>query len=229
MKNNERKKPDYVFKSHVIKQGLDKEQRKVSRTLFLGNKLINDCVDVVKDYDIDYEKLLKNQLDDLILKTGYSYFVAKMIERNECNSLDWQEAKKINHASYKRTTRLKERIQKMLLNGQCIFLTLTFSNDTLQQTTQETRRKYVSRYLKENCSQYIANIDYGSRNEREHYHAVVLCDKVNYSAWHHLGAIKGEKVRDTDDFTKLAKYVDKLTNHAIKETTKRNHLIYSRM
>lgn len=155
--------------------------------------------------------------------------MARKIDNDNINNLEWQEAKKINNASYKRTIRLKERIHKMLNSGQCIFLTLTFSNDTLLNTTLDTRRRYVARYLKRNCIEYVANIDYGKKNDREHYHAVVLCDKVNYSDWHNIGAIKGEKVRNNNDFMKLAKYVDKLTNHAIKETTKRNHLIYSRL
>jgi len=31
----------------------------------------------------------------------------------------------------------------------------------LNNTTAETRKKYIKRFLKENCYEYIANIDYG--------------------------------------------------------------------
>lgn len=197
--------------------------------MYLGDKLIKETSELLNDYEIDYEKLLHNELDNLIYTTGYSYFFAQEIEEANCDDPMWQEAKKINNASYKRTLRLKERIQKMLLMGQCQFLTLTFSNGTLQTTTEETRKKYIRRYLKENSIHYVANIDFGGKNGREHYHAIVLTEKVNYTDWHIHGAIKAEKIKTSEDFTALAKYVNKLANHAIKETTRRNHLIYSRL
>lgn len=99
----------------------------------------------------------------------------------------------------------------------------------MNSTSEETRRKYVRRFLKENCICYVANKDFGARNGREHYHAVVLLkSKINYSKWNY-GSINGQKIRlnGTSD-VRLSKYIAKLTNHAIKETCKRNALIYSR-
>lgn len=110
-----------------------------------------------------------------------------------------------------------------------MFLTLTFNNKTLNNTSSDTRRKYVRRFLKENCVCYVANKDFGGRNGREHYHAVVLVKgQLNYTNWSY-GALNGQKIRlNGTSNTKLAKYVSKLTNHAIKKTCKRNVLIYSR-
>ena len=142
-----------------------------------------------------------------------------------------RECRKINYASYVRTQRLKQRIERMLLSGSCIFLTLTFNNETLNNSTLEERRRFVRRYLKTFNSAYVANIDYGSKNHREHYHAIINANHVDYSAWRKYGNINGEKIRNKDiqsDKTKLAKYICKLSNHAIKETTKRSALIYSR-
>ena len=130
----------------------------------------------------------------------------------------------------------------MLNSGKCLFLTLTFTDKVLDSTSPETRRRYVSYYLKQFGVPYIANIDFGTADayiddngnerqgtKREHYHAVIQTDKIDLSEWHKYGAIKLEKIRASqNDNIRLAKYVSKLTNHAIKETTKRACLIYSR-
>jgi hypothetical protein len=78
---------------------------------------------------------------------------------------------------------------------------------------------------------YVANIDYGAKNKREHYHALINCDKIDFSNWRKYGNINAERVKNKDiesDKIKLSKYIAKLSNHAIKETTKRSCLIYSR-
>lgn len=138
------------------------------------------------------------------------------------------EARRINHAYHKRTQRLKERIRSYLEKGQCIWLTLTFSEEVLNSTTIETRRKYVQRYLKSQSDYYLANIDFGKNTEREHYHAIVVSDFINKSEWIY-GFTWTERIKNHQDSEKkLAKYTSKLTNHAIKETTKRQCYIYSR-
>lgn len=118
----------------------------------------------------------------------------------------------------------------MVLDGKCLFLTLTFTDSTLSSTTPETRRKYVRRFLKSQCPVYVANIDFGGKNGREHYHALVRSEKIDYRLWHKLGAIKGEHVRTSEtDLTRTAKYIAKLSKHAIKETAGKGvRIIYSR-
>lgn len=142
-----------------------------------------------------------------------------------------KECFRINHAEYERTRRLKERVAKMLLSGSCIFLTLTFTDDTLNNTTLKQRRVAVTRFLKQYGCMYVANIDYGAKNKREHYHALINCDNVDFASWRKYGNINAERVRIKDinkDMTKLSKYICKLSNHAIKETTQRSSLLYSR-
>lgn len=166
---------------------------------------------------------------------------------------DFILANNIVKAENNRTSRLRARIKLFLEQEEpTIFLTLTFSDKVLQNTTPETRRRYVTRYLKSQSAYYIANIDFGSLNGREHYHAVIL-GKVSLSDWEY-GIINAESVGNRSSLTrknipiryknlpeeiarqkmrvdterKLSKYVSKLTNHAIKETTKRNAIIYSR-
>lgn len=198
-----RKTIDYKLKSDVIKAGLHKQIGFIDSSNYL--------------YEVDGIVPSVN-LDDL-------YF-------DLCNSYDFKwikEARKINTASYRRRERLKDRIMKYLLNGSCIFVTLTFTDDVLDSTNEETRRKYVQRYLKSISDYYIANIDYGVDDRythREHYHALVLKEFIE-EKWTY-GYTWFERVHKANSEFDLAKYISKLTNHAIKESTKRCCYIYSR-
>ena len=139
-----------------------------------------------------------------------------------------QVCERVSNTSYQRIKRLKERIKALTSQGECLFLTLTFNDDTLTSTSEKARRSLVHHYLKSFSSDFIANVDYGKENEREHYHAVILASKVDYTLWHSFGAIRGEKVHlrgNTE--AKVARYIDKLSLHALKDTTYRNRLLYS--
>lgn len=210
---------DYAFKSYVLREHSDLLQKAKKSTL------VDYAINELNENGIILPILRHNKGDLMNVNELYDYC-------NENGLLkEFRECFKINTASYKRTKRLKERIESMLLNGACLFLTLTFNDDTLNNTTLKERRVAVSRYLKSFNCPYVANIDYGAKNHREHYHAIINIDKVNYALWNKYGAINGEKIRNKDiksDKTKLAKYICKLTNHAIKETTQRSSLIYSR-
>ena len=108
-------------------------------------------------------------------------------------------------------------------------LTLAFKSETFETTTEETRRLYVSRFLKSVSPHYVANIDYGKQNGREHYHAIVVGTDIDYSKWHKYGAIKGIKIRKGSNPLQLSKYINKLSLHACKSTTRGKKLIYSRL
>ena len=216
-------KIDYAFKAEVLKGNLTQEQKDIALSLYAHSMLIETGLYIPSKYD--YETA----------ETKRSFYIQNYPR-------EWKEAERINYAFYKRVKRLKSKITAMLNNGKCLFLTLTFTDETLGKTTAETRRQYVRKYLKEFEVPYIANIDFGvadaytddNGNERqgtkrEHYHAIIQTDRIDLSEWHKYGAIKLEKIRATqNDNIRLAKYVSKLTNHAIKETTKRACLIYSR-
>lgn len=197
---------DYDLKSRVLELGLDDLQRQVSKALFYHD-FPNENVECQLSYEfaLHYDNFYSTKYPDL-----------------------WNEAKKINHAKYERVHRLKFYISRMLQLGDCLFLTFTFNDKCLNSTSASTRKTYVQRYLKNLNTLYVANIDFGKKNKREHFHAVVLKDKVDFKQWVN-GNLDGERVRSTSDFGKIAQYVAKLTNHAIKETTKRCSMIYSRM
>lgn len=158
---------------------------------------------------------------EAVYDTVFSFF-----EDDEAKAI-YREAEKINLAYYARVKRLKNRIAAMLLSGQCYFLTLTFTDDVLQSTTDKTRRRYVTRFLKSQSDIYCANIDYGTQNGREHYHAVVKADTIDMTPWDKLGFSNAKKIASADDYAPIAKYISKLTNHAIKATTRGTRAIYN--
>lgn len=155
-------------------------------------------------------------------------------------------AKAMNNARYKRRERVSNRIDEYLKIGCCQFLTLTFRDDVFASTSAETRRRYVARFLRANCGAYVANIDFGNdgvskayidpcgeihqSTAREHYHALVFGNAIDYRQWHKYGAIKAEKVgRGSEDLTKTSKYLAKLSSHAMKMNLgKAPRFIYSR-
>lgn len=196
--------PNYERKAKVLKSGLNTKVKSFDKEIY--NLISNDFEKV---QDIPFEE-------------------AMFCSSNNCDFDDLEEARRVNHNTYKRNDRLERRIQRYLKQGICIWLTLTFNEDTLAKTSEETRRRYVARYLKTQSNYYLANIDYGSTTEREHYHAIVRCNFVDMKSWPY-GFAYTERIKNHCNSTvKLAKYVSKLCNHAIKETTKRACYIYSR-
>lgn len=200
---------DYEYKSYILKEKKDliDLQKNVSKALFTGQDV----------YDF--------RSGELVME----YEMAKGLDMIYMNDEEYIEATKINHAGYERKKRLSKRIEKYLKSGECLFVTLTFTDEVLEKTSADTRRQYVRKFLKENSDRYVANIDFGEKNGREHYHAVIQCDKLNLDSWRNkCGNLKVEKIRvDEKAPERIGKYISKLTNHAIKETTRRNALIYS--
>lgn len=205
---------DYEYKSTILKTDLCRRVNAIDRKNYLN---IQDGV--IQDYDLD------NKYFELLLEYDYN---------------DLKEARKINKSTFYRVKRLKERITDMLDKGHCIFCTFNFNDAVLNGTSADTRRQYVRKYLKTfNCA-YVANIDFGSDNEyidrhgqrrigtsREHYHALVCIDKLPLCWPYGYQYLEHVRVKNKTDI-KLSKYISKLTNHAIKETTKRTCVIYSR-
>lgn len=209
-------KPNYELKAKVIANGMVEAQRKLSLTYFKQyqeEKALYENGEIIENW----KPLNENQIKMYQL-------MAKAFPE------EWQEAFRVNKASYNRNIRLKSKISRMITSGSCIFLTLTFTDKVLETTSKDTRRRYIARALKTMSDHYIANIDYGKKKEREHYHAIVLADKVSQEQWLY-GNLDYERVRvhEEDSPVKIAKYINKLTNHAIKETTQQNRLIYSRL
>lgn len=127
--------------------------------------------------------------------------------------------------------RLKKAIINILKNhlNESYFITLTFNNDILENTTKAKRLLIIKNYLNNQTDKYILNCDYGKLNEREHYHALVIAkDKfINFTLYNlKYGHIQSRplnlnKNQSIESQTKI------LLNHALKETSE-SKIYYSR-
>lgn len=206
------KKPDYEFKSYLLKTGLYKDYKKALFDTYWYGLLDKDYNKKINTYS--------NPADAYHFLEGFSSSLPN----------EYKECFRMNHAERNRSLRLNNKIKDIIYNGKSLFLTLTFTDDVLSSTSEITRRRYVARWLKSNCIKYVANIDYGKKNGREHYHAVVLVnDNINYKSWSY-GALNGKIINNCTNSTSyiLKNYINKLVNHALKDTAKQVRLIYSR-
>ena len=208
---------------------LSKEQKQELKQIILKNKLHRK----VGELSLKSYRLYQREVNGLYYPSLKNYSFYNLIKEEEAFMKRYgyttlKVATNLNHASYKRVARLKERIREAVESGSAYFITITFNNETLSKTNEKTRRVYVSRWLKSLTPFYVANIDYGSKNEREHYHAIITSDTRPPKSWSY-GFIDIKKVATSETDTKrVSKYISKLTNHAIKNTTKSKRIIYSR-
>lgn len=215
---------DYELKSILLNTDLVYMANKIERYKYLDlhrEKYPN--IYIPSNLDIQLLKMLHFGQEEILLNDG-------QIVNGE---YIYQECLKINNSMIKRKIRLENRILNMLFQGKCYFVTLTFSDDVLNNTTPQARKRRVRDFLKENYLEYVANIDYGSKNDREHYHAVCLYKhKFDYSKWYNKdypSRFNTQLIKTSVKLDKLAEYISILTNHAIKKTTKRQPLIYSKI
>lgn len=172
-------------------------------------------------YKINYLASTEEERNRLINE----YFI--WVDYAEENGIQLEEGIRLFENYRKRTQRLRKRITK-IIQSDSLFLTFTFTDQSLASTSQETRQQYVRRFLNTISSNYVANIDFGKTNGREHYHAIcTVSEKVDYNAWKY-GALNGVKVRKSSNPLALAKYINKFVHHATKESTCKSKIIYSR-
>lgn len=168
------------------------------------------------DYDI---ALLSLRIDDL--EDSIDYTFEELVD-----------ARKLLNSMRMKNKRLRQRIDLMLTcSSNVCFCTFTL-NEQYINYSKTTLEIYLKRILKDNCPIYIANADYGSQNERLHFHAVAIVNDIQKlkNDWKFgFSDIQVVCARENCEI-KMAKYVSKLTNHALKDSTRplENKLIYSR-
>ena len=204
-----RSKYDNFYKSLILEEKIDKEVSNKLKELYrkyFENVLQPDGVFKSQCVNVCYY----GELHDLKARSSF-----------DC-------ALRIIDSRKRKAKKVKDKIKELVLKGNAIFLTLTFTDEVLQNTSFETRRRYVARYLKDNSTKYVANVDFGGLKGREHYHAVVDRN-ISFKDWHKYGAIKAERVNiKYVDSVRVSKYIVKLTNHALKIKDNVPRLIYSR-
>ena len=177
--------------------------------------------DFTKDYDINF-------LTDVIEYNHNKYLCYK----NNIPFTENKEFEKVLSARYMKVGRIKKRLVYLLSRSDYVwFCTFTFDNYYINKCDR-TKRDLIKSVLNTHDFKYILNIDYGKTTEREHYHCIVGTDfnfNVNQYFQSHYPcyclAIPCKK--GSEDFKRLSKYINKLTNHCIKATTKRQRILYN--
>ena len=143
-----------------------------------------------------------------------------------------KEYERILKARYNKCSRIKKRFMYLLTRFDFIwFCTFTFSNDYINKCTR-TKRDLIKSVINTHDFKYILNIDYGKKTEREHYHCIIATN-INFDVNQYFQsnypcyclAIPCKKGKN--DFVRVTKYINKLVNHCLKATTKRQRILYN--
>jgi hypothetical protein len=238
-------KANYQLKKEVLENGCCNSLRKQSLSQWKINQLKSDYDFMLNGLrlfgemeNIKYNDLIETQAK---IEKSQEFYIKASEDLRQYSNEEIEEATKVNNASYKRQNRLQKKALQIIKTDSAIFLTLTFSDKVFTEMSKETRKQKITRFLKKTCKSYIANIDYGGKNGREHYHALVvpISDKIDQATYRKMFydstidfervIISNSKNHDIESTSKkVSKYVSKLTNHAIKETTGQNRIIYSK-
>ena len=136
---------------------------------------------------------------------------------------EFKECERIINADYKRVKRVRKRIAKIINSDNPVFITLTISNEYYFRIDKKTFRRYATRLLS-GFDDFVGNEDYGEENGRFHLHFVACgFSSINWV----YGFFEIKPIINKNDVS-LAKYINKITNHSLKETCKRTSLIYKR-
>ena len=185
-----------------------------------------------------------------------------VIDYNHNRYLDFKEGvvsdkvleyERILCARYMKVSRVKKRLVWLLARFEYVyFVTFTFDNKRLNQK-EETRRKLIKKTLEQiQGAKWILNIDYGKKNEREHYHCIVGLNNLDLDGdlisflltnkQQELGDIyldyklktiypcfvSAERIgKHNEDIKRLSKYIDKLSNHCLKSSTYNSRIVYN--
>lgn len=142
------------------------------------------------------------------------------------------EFEKILKARYQKVSRIKKRFIYLLTRCKYVwFCTFTFDNYYINKCDR-TKRDLIKSVLNTHDFKYILNIDYGKRTEREHYHCIIGTNidfNVNQFIQSYYPCFSCSILckKGKNDFNRLSKYINKLTNHCIKSTTKKQRLVYN--
>lgn len=188
---------------------------------------------ILNDYDIDFIEIAKQirrnryfqkgigyYFEDIKFKELYDFYSNKFPSHIEVALKFWDNY-------YSKLKRLRKKFKMMIERGPCLFLTFTFDeNGILERTSPKTRRTYVSRCLAKYNTYAVANIDFGDKKGREHYHAFIQIENVNHLDWSY-GALNFKRfINNESGVEKLSTYINKVAFHALKDSTNNCRLIH---
>ena len=169
-------------------------------------------------------------LNTLIIYNKYKRFCFE-------NKLPFNKDKKLESilsSRYQKCSRIKKRFIYLIARYKYLyFVTFTF-DDYYINLCDRSRKDLIksSLYGFSSDIKYILNIDFGKNTERLHYHCIVATNdngdlnsflQNNYPCFSYTEKIRISK----EDLKRTSKYINKLSNHAIKDSTKRSRLLYN--
>lgn len=149
------------------------------------------------------------------------------------NNIDFIQNKqyeRILSARYMKVSRIKKDIVYLFHTKKYIwFCTFTFDDNYINRCDR-TKRDLIKNVLNNIDFKYILNVDYGSRTEREHYHCILGTDSninIDFYLKDLYPCFSSARLcsKTDEDKKRLTKYLNKLTNHCLKDSTK-NKRIY---
>lgn len=125
----------------------------------------------------------------------------------------------LNQSYYRRDVRLKKRLENMLQKEHTYFITFTIAPNYYDLSYNTYLRK-IKKALG-SASGWVLNSDYGSINERLHFHAVATFDdQLDYNivnAIYQYGSVNYKPIFNKNEKA-LREYLLKTFNHAVKQT-----------
>ena len=175
---------------------------------------------------VDYNERLLNNLIEYN-KKRYLAFKEQIPFEYDC------QFEKLLNARIQKVGRIKKRLLYLLIRYKYIwFCTFTFSDKYINKS-ERTKRDLIKSVLNTHDFKYILNIDYGKQTQRQHFHCILATDidfDVNqyFQNFYDGGfSLSIQCKKGIDDLSRLTKYIDKLVNHCIKATTRRQRLVYN--
>ena len=158
------------LKKEMLENGKYSEIRKINSSLIKQGSSITNMIDtelkcLVDEIDI-CEVIGQDSAKQIAIENTAKYI--------DCSSEELKAFQQMQHAKKVKAKKMEQDIIKALSKGYgYMFATLTFEDKYIDEREPRTRRKYIKKYL-EQFDGYIANIDYGKDNGREHYHALIF-------------------------------------------------------
>ena len=187
-------------KIEVLESGIHKKYARIQKWSRLGRfEVVQDILEELSNQPIE------------LIKNGKKYFVSQKQKQ-------WRLVKRLKFMDDLTLNAINNDLK-------IVFVTLTFNDEFLASNNADSQRQVVRRYLSNQTIDYVANVDYGAKNGRRHYHAVCLISKnIDLQTWQEkCGIINIETVKQSlkekKQAYRIGKYITKLANHALKDGT----------
>lgn len=146
-----------------------------------------------------------------------------------------QEFERILQARYQKVSRIKKRLLYLILRNKYVWFCTFTMNDNYINKSDRTKRDKLKSVLYTHDFKIILNVDYGKKTERQHFHCI-LGTNIDMDVNQYFQGQLNEEfgwtksllcLKGKNDLNRLAKYIDKLTNHCVKASTKRQRMLYN--